>query len=290
MGIDVFFTECPRDALQGLKSFVPTELKVKYIKSLLSCGFQAIDFCSFVSPKSIPQFSDAEILCNTIEKDLPAQFPQCIAIVGNKQGAERTGPYFWISHLGYPHSTSPTFLQRNINASYDESLKRLDEIRNIGQKYQKKIIVYLSMAFGNPYNDPWNYDLVFREVEQLVRHGFSIIMLSDTIGCGTPEITSFLFSNVYNLFPNEIIGAHFHVTPRNMAHIVEAAWEAGCRRFDGVLKGYGGCPMAADKLTGNLPTEFFIDFLERKNKKLSINYQALREAQRIADEIFAQYS
>lgn len=260
----VFFTECPRDALQGLQHFVPTDLKIKFIQCLMRCGFDALDFTSFVSPAAVPQMADAEAVCEALEKDLPEARPKLIAIVGNTQGAERAARFPWIDYLGYPHSVSSTFLKRNINSTLDESLERLTQIREIAKAHDQKVIVYLSMAFGNPYGDPWSEELVSEEAQKIRALGFEILSLSDTTAMATPEILRRVFSRVAHNNPELCCGLHLHVKPQNLRLLLEAAWQAGCRRYDGALGGFGGCPMAADTLTGNLNTEAFWAFVEEK--------------------------
>lgn len=288
MSTKIYFTECPRDALQGLKSFVPTELKIRYLRCLMSCGFNAIDFTSFVSPAAVPQMADAEKVCRVLEENLPENRPKLIAIVGNAQGAERASHFSWIDFLGYPHSVSPTFLQRNINSTCEQSLERLLKIRDIAHKNGQQVIVYLSMAFGNPYGDPWSVQRVSEEAQKIRELGFETLSLSDTTAMGTPDTISEVFTHVSRGNPSLCCGLHLHVKPHNLDLLLEAAWESGCRRYDGALGGYGGCPMAADKLTGNLPTESFWLFAEQKT-----GYNVLRQyphqlsaCQSLAREIF----
>jgi len=230
----------------------------------MRCGFDALDFTSFVSPAAVPQMADAEAVCEALEKDLPEVRPKLIAIVGNIQGAERAARFPWIDYLGYPHSVSSTFLKRNINSSLDDSLKRLNRIRDIATAHGQKVIVYLSMAFGNPYGDPWSEELVCEEAEKIHALGFDILSLSDTTAMATPEILHRVFTCVARNNPGLCCGLHLHVKPQNVRVLLEAAWQAGCRRYDGALGGFGGCPMASDTLTGNLDTETFWTFVEEK--------------------------
>ncbi|MCS6981585.1 MAG: hydroxymethylglutaryl-CoA lyase [Flavobacteriales bacterium] len=286
---EVFFTECPRDALQGLSHFVDTNTKLQFILALLHCGFDALDFTSFVSPRAVPQMADADALCSQLEKHLPSNRPRLIAIVGNAQGAERAGRYPWIDFLGYPHSVSPTFLRRNINSTPEESLRRLEAIRVIASRQAQQVIVYISMAFGNPYGDPWSAELVCEEVDRLSRNGFSTISLSDTTASGTPEVIAQVFRCVSENVPEIPLGLHLHVKAQTLQPTLEAAWEAGCRRFDGALGGYGGCPLASDRLVGNLPTEAFWEFLESKGLApfSLLDNPYYKEARQLANAIFS---
>lgn len=284
----IFFTECPRDALQGLQQFVPTDLKIRFIRCLMECGFDALDFTSFVSPKAVPQMADAERVCEALEKDLPEEHPKLIAIVGNAQGAERAARFPWIDYLGYPHSVSATFLKRNINSTLDESLERLAHIRAIAEAHGQKVIVYLSMAFGNPYGDPWSAERVCEEARKIRSLGFDVLSLSDTTAMATPEILKQVFSCVAQNNPDVCCGLHLHVKPHNLRLLLEAAWEAGCRRYDGALGGFGGCPMASDTLTGNLDTEAFWGFVEEKTgyNPLRLNNERYQTCKALANTIF----
>lgn len=286
MSDTIFFTECPRDALQGLKTFVPTDLKVRYVRALMDCGFNALDFTSFVSPAAVPQMADADHVCALLETQLPSTRPQLIAIVGNTTGAERAGKFPWIDRLGYPHSVSETFLKRNINSTRTESLNRLLSIRDLAGRNGQKVVVYLSMAFGNPYGDSWSVEEVCAESQRLFEMGFDIVSLSDTTAMGTPDSIHGLFQFVHQNVPGLNLGLHLHVKPTNLRAVLEAAWEAGCRRFDGALGGFGGCPMAADTLTGNLPSEAFGAFVAEKLGYPIWNPEALENSQKIAREIF----
>lgn len=251
--------ECPRDAMQGLTDFIPTAQKTAYINQLLKCNFDTLDFGSFVSPKAIPQLKDtAEVLAGL---DLTTSSTKLLAIIANERGAQDAVQFEEISYLGYPFSISETFQQRNTNASLEESWERVEAIQNLTVKNNKKLVVYLSMGFGNPYGDEWNSDIVIRWSEKLHKElGIDILALSDTIGCGTPELVHSLFSDLIPALPAVEFGAHLHTVPEHAKILVEAAYKSGCRRFDGAIKGYGGCPMAANELTGNMPTELMLDW------------------------------
>ncbi|MBX2930193.1 MAG: hydroxymethylglutaryl-CoA lyase [Saprospiraceae bacterium] len=275
--------ECPRDAMQGIREFIPTEKKTAYLNQLLRVGFDTLDFGSFVSPKAIPQMRDtAEVLAGL---DLSATATKLLAIVANKRGADDAAAFAAISYLGYPFSISETFQQRNTNASIEESLERVMEIQNVCVQTGKRLVLYISMGFGNPYGDPWNVDIVQRWVDRLAALGIGIFQLSDTIGVAGPESIRYLFSNLIPAYPQAEIGAHFHTLPHAWREKIEAAYESGCRRFDGALKGYGGCPMAKDDLTGNMPTEKMLSYFAEK-EDLSLDMQALDTALRMSQEVF----
>lgn len=275
--------ECPRDAMQGMKEFIPTDKKVAYLNSLLQVGFDTLDFGSFVSPKAIPQMKDTpEVLA---QLDLSNTNTQLLAIVANTRGAASAAEFGPITYLGYPFSISETFQQRNTNASIEESLQRVAEIQEICLQKGKKLVLYLSMGFGNPYGDPWNVDIVCAWVDKLVALDIDIFQLSDTIGVAGPDSISYLFSHLIPAYPNVEIGGHFHTLPHAWREKIEAAYKSGCRRFDGALKGYGGCPMAKDDLTGNMPTEKLIAFLHEK-ESLNLDFHALDKAMALAETIF----
>ncbi len=279
----VKIVECPRDAMQGLREFIPTEQKKAYLNQLLRVGFDTLDFGSFVSPKAIPQMRDtAEVLAGL---DLSNSHTKLLAIVANRRGAEDAAAFPQIRYLGYPFSVSETFQQRNTNASIEESLERVAEIQDTCLRSGKQLVVYISMGFGNPYGDPWNADIVEQWVERLAGMGIQIFQLSDTIGVATPESIRYLFSHLIPAYPHLEIGAHLHTLPHTWRPKIEAAWQSGCRRFDGALKGYGGCPMAKDDLTGNMPTEHIITYIREKTP-LAIDEQALAQAMSMAHAIF----
>ena len=244
--------ECPRDAMQGLHDFIPTATKIDYINGLLDCGFHTIDFGSFVSPKTIPQLKDtAEVL-----EGLNPSDSELLAIIANERGAKDAVQFERIKYLGYPFSVSEEFQKRNTNATIEESFSRVESICNLAAKNDKEIVLYVSMGFGNPYGDEWHSDIVASWCEKLhEKLDVNILALSDTIGVATPEIVSDLFSTLIPALPNVEFGGHLHTMPENAHSLIEAAYTAGCRRFDGAIKGFGGCPMAADDLTGNMPTE-----------------------------------
>ena len=279
--------ECPRDAMQGLHEFIPTATKTKYINQLLKVGFDTLDFGSFVSPKAIPQLRDtAEVISGL---DLSAGKTKLLAIVANQRGAEDASLFEEISYLGYPFSISETFQLRNTNATILESLSRVETIQNICQKNNKKMVVYISMGFGNPYGDEWNVDVVQKWVDILAGIDIKILSLSDTIGVADAKTISYLFSNLIPPYPDVEFGAHFHTTPNSWHEKVDAAYKNGCLRFDGALKGYGGCPMAKDDLTGNMPTENLIYYFKTINEQLNLNEIALQQALNMAvDEVFPQ--
>lgn len=276
--------ECPRDAMQGWKTHIPTEQKVAYLSQLLKVGFDTLDFGSFVSPKAIPQLADtAEVLAQ-----LPSHSKtKLLAIVANVRGVETACQFDRIENIGFPFSISPTFQQRNTNATMEQSFDTVKQLQELCTKHNKKAVVYISMGFGNPYGDAYSPDLAAEWVDKMNQLKIPIIALSDTIGCSTPENIDFLFKTLIPAFPKMEIGAHLHTTPNTWEEKVKAAYEAGCRRFDGALKGIGGCPMAADQLTGNMPTERMIGYFQDQKIELGLNADALLAAMRMAQEIFA---
>ena len=255
--------ECPRDAMQGIKAFIPTERKVAYIQSLLRVGFDTIDFGSFVSPKTIPQMQDtAEVLA---QLDLSKTGSKLLSIIANTQGAQAASVYSEIQYLGFPFSISENFQMRNTHKTIAESLITLRDILEIAEKSNKEVVVYLSMGFGNPYGDPWNIEIVSEWTEKLANMGVKILSLSDTIGSSTPEAIRYLFSNLIPKYTDIEFGAHLHSTPDKWFEKVDAAYQSGCRRFDGAIQGFGGCPMAKDTLTGNMPSEKLLSYFTSKN-------------------------
>ena len=279
--------ECPRDAMQGLKEFIPTESKVLYINQLLSVGFDTIDFGSFVSPKAIPQMRDtAEVLA---QLDLSKTDTKLLAIVANIRGAEDAASHTPIQYLGYPFSISETFQMRNTNATIAESLDRVKEIQELCVKTNKELVLYISMGFGNPYGDPWNVDIVQYWVSALEKLDIHIFSLSDTIGVSNPESISYLFNSLIPAFPNVEFGAHLHTEPHNWLEKVKAAHESGCNRFDSAMRGYGGCPMAKDDLTGNMATENIVHYFNEINQPLSIDYQQFMSSMQLALSVFPQH-
>jgi hydroxymethylglutaryl-CoA lyase len=278
--------ECPRDAMQGLKEFIPTEKKAAYINQLLKVGFDTIDFGSFVSPKAIPQMRDtAEVIARL---DLSNTKSKLLAIVANQRGASDAAQFEEIAYLGYPFSISETFQIRNTNSTIEESLERVRDMQDICVASGKKMVVYISMGFGNPYGDPWNVEEVVKWVDRLVEMGVGILQLSDTIGVANPANISYLFSNLIPYFrPKGIeIGAHLHTEPHKWKEKVAAAYESGCTRFDGAIKGFGGCPMAKDDLTGNMPTENVVRYFKKLNVDTGIDDKAFDVAMSLALDVF----
>lgn len=276
--------ECPRDAMQGIDEFIVTESKIRYINQLLKVGFDTIDFGSFVSAKAIPQMRDTkEVLAGL---DLSDSKSKLLAIVANTRGAEEAAQFKQISYLGFPLSISETFQQRNTNKSITEALNTLSEIQNICESTGKQQVVYISMGFGNPYNDPYSVKLVEQFVDILNTLGVKIISLADTIGVSTPEQIKYLFESLSAKFKDVELGAHLHSTPQTAVEKVKAAFEAGCKRFDGAIKGFGGCPMAKDDLVGNLATETILGYLKEQGVNTGLNDAEFVKAMAIADEIF----
>ena len=276
--------ECPRDAMQGWKTFIPTEKKIEYINSLLKVGFDTIDFGSFVSPKAIPQMSDTKEVVKKL--GIGVRGTKLLAIIANQRGAEEASIFDEISYLGFPFSVSETFQQRNTNSTIKESLGRVEEIQNICFKTGKQLVVYISMGFGNPYDDPFDEDIVFEWVNKLVAMDIGIISLADTVGVATPEQVYTMTSYLVDSLPGTEIGVHLHSTPQNWNEKLEAAVKAGCKRFDGALKGIGGCPMADDELVGNMNSELMINYFEEHGLVSNLDKEALAHSLRIAGEIF----
>jgi len=276
--------ECPRDAMQGWKSFIPTERKIEYINSLLRVGFDTIDFGSFVSPKAIPQMADTKEVLKGLNLD--GSNSKLLAIIANIRGAEEATVYDEISFLGFPFSISETFQQRNTNSSIAESLNRVEEIQRICVAGHKQLVIYISMGFGNPYNDPYSEEIVFDWVTRLTKLGINIISLADTVGIATEAQVKRITKYVIELLPGIEVGVHLHSTPVNWKEKLEAAVDAGCFRFDGALKGIGGCPMANDELVGNMNSEWMIDYFEENKLITGLNRDALMESLSIASEIF----
>ncbi len=276
--------ECPRDAMQGIEPFIATERKVAYINQLLKVGFDTIDFGSFVSPKAIPQMRDtAEVLQ---QLDLSHTSTKLLAIVANERGASDAAQFDEIAYLGYPFSISETFQIRNTNATIEQSLKRVAQIQEICQQSKKTLVVYISMGFGNPYGDPWNVEIVHKWTNRLVEMGITILQMSDTVGVSNPDSITYLFSNLLPLYQNVEIGAHLHTTPTTWREKVVAAYQSGCRRFDGAIKGYGGCPMAKDELTGNMPTEHLISYFSEVANDFNLDESAFQQSLVLATATF----
>ncbi len=284
MSSKVKLIECPRDAMQGLHDFIPTETKAAYINQLLKVGFDTIDFGSFVSPKAIPQLRDTAEVLNLL--DLSQTKSKLLAIIANTRGAEDACKFEEINYLGFPFSISETFQQRNTNSSIQESIQRVDEIQNLCIKHNKQLVIYISMAFGNPYGDAWNGDIAVNYTEKLYQKGIRIFAMSDTIGSSNKENITDLFSKVIPAFADAEIGAHLHSTPETRFEKIAATYKAGCRRFDAALRGIGGCPMAKEELTGNLATESLIDYLEQIQVQTGLNKDALELAFLRAQTVF----
>jgi hydroxymethylglutaryl-CoA lyase len=282
--MSISLVECPRDAMQGWQHFIPTEQKTRYINSLLKVGFDTIDFGSFVSPKAIPQMADTKDVISNLE--LGTSNSKLLAIVANVRGAEDAMGYDEITYLGFPFSISPTFQLRNTNSTVEESIGRVEEIKNLCLKNKKELVVYLSMGFGNPYGDEYNEEILLKWADEMVKKEIEIISLADTVGVATPEQITFALNALIPKYPDAVIGVHLHSTAENWKAKLEAAVNAGCKRFDGALKGIGGCPMAQDDLVGNMTTELMISYLEEKKLINGLNKDALAESLQIAAEIF----
>lgn len=276
--------ECPRDAMQGIHEFISTSQKIDYINSLLRVGFDTIDFGSFVSPKAIPQLRDTVEVLNGLELDKTSS--KLLAIVANQRGAEEAAQFDEITYLGYPFSISEVFQKRNTNKSIAESEALVGELINICAKQNKELVVYISMGFGNPYGEPWNVEVVENWSRRLAEMGVRILSLSDTIGTSNPESISYLFSNLIPALPNVEFGAHLHTTPNSWHEKVKSAFDSGCRRFDGAIKGFGGCPMAADDLVGNMPMEKLLSFAQENKVAGNINMLAFESAYNKALQTF----
>ncbi len=275
--------ECPRDAMQGLHDFIPTETKIHYINGLLKVGFDTIDFGSFVSPKAIPQMKDTvKVLDGLIESN-----SKLLAIVANERGAIDACQHDRIDYLGYPFSVSEEFQKRNTNSTIDESFSRVEKIKELADKYDKELVLYLSMGFGNPYGEDWHPDIVASWSEKLLtKLDIKIQALSDTIGCATSESVEDLFSTLIPSFEQVEFGAHLHTLPENAKSLLESAYKGGCRRFDGAIKGFGGCPMAKNDLTGNMPTEKILEWLIEKDIETNFEMSEFETSVRNAISIF----
>lgn len=275
--------ECPRDAMQGLHDFIPTDTKAAYINQLLKVGFDTIDFGSFVSPGAIPQMRDtAEVIKKLDNKGST----KLLAIVANNRGATDAASIDEIDYLGFPLSISETFQQRNTNKSISQALNTLKEIQNICFNNQKELVVYISMAFGNPYEDPYDVEVVQDFAEKLISSEIKIISLADTIGVSDPDQIRYLFTSLLKAYPEIELGAHLHSNPATAKDKIEAAYTSGCRRFDGAIKGFGGCPMAKDELVGNMPTELIISYLEEENALPDLNKNEFLKASQMSVKVF----
>lgn len=282
----IHLVECPRDAMQGWKKPIPTTRKLAYLNQLLKVGFHTLDFGSFVSPKAVPQMADtAEIVS---QLDLEGSTTKLLAIVANQRGAVEASAFEQIHYLGFPFSVSETFQQRNTQASIETALERVEAIQELCGQRKKELVVYISMGFGNPYGDPYDEDIVFEWVNRLVAMDIGIISLADTVGLATPEQVYDMTSYLVESLPGTEIGVHLHSRPDDWREKMEAAWNAGCRRFDGALKGIGGCPMADDELVGNMDTIHIISFLKEKGMLPGLDGEALAESLSLADQVFQQ--
>lgn len=279
--------ECPRDAMQGIKNFIPTDLKVQYLQLLLECGFDTLDFGSFVSPKAIPQMKDtAEVLSRL---DLSRTKSKLLAIVANYRGAEEACKHHEINYLGYPFSISENFQMRNTHKTINESVELLKKILDLASTHNKEVVAYLSMGFGNPYGDPWSVEVVAEWTEKLAQMGVQILSLSDTVGTSDAKTIDYLFKNLIPQFPKIEFGAHLHTTPTTWHEKVNAAFTAGCRRFDGAIQGFGGCPMAKDQLTGNMPTEKMISYFNQHKIDHEVGMARFESSYNQATSIFTNY-
>ena len=279
--------ECPRDAMQGIKAFIRTANKVAYIQSLLRVGFDTIDFGSFVSAKAIPQMQDtAEVLA---QLDLSQTKSKLLAIIANTQGAIAAAAFPEIQYLGFPFSISENFQMRNTHKTIAESIITLREILAIANQSNKEVVAYLSMGFGNPYGDPWNTEIVGEWTEKLADMGVKILSLSDTVGSSTPDVIGYLFSNLIPKYPQIEFGAHLHTTPDKWFEKIDAAYNAGCRRFDGAIQGFGGCPMATDQLTGNMPTEKLLSYFTAKKENTNLSPMSFESAYNEASKLFGTF-
>lgn len=279
--------ECPRDAMQGIKPFIPTQRKVDYIQALLRVGFDTVDFGSFVSPKAIPQMVDTAAVLAQL--DLSQTTSKLLAIIANTQGAELASSHKEIQYLGFPFSISENFQMRNTHKTIAESLITLQEILEIADKSNKEVVTYISMGFGNPYGNPWNIEIVSEWTEKLANMGVKILSLSDTVGSSTPEVIDYLFSNLISKYPNIEFGAHLHTTPDKWHEKVDAAYKAGCRRFDGAIQGFGGCPMAKDDLTGNMPTEKMLSYFTQQKAETNASPMSFESAYNVASRLFGEF-
>ncbi len=274
--------------MQGIKTFIPTEAKVKYLQSLLGCGFDTIDIGSFVSPKAIPQMADTEKVLGQL--DFTGTTSKFSVIVANVRGAQEAVKHGQVDYLGFPFSISENFQMRNTHKTIAQSVETLQQIFEIANAASKEVVTYISMGFGNPYGDPWNVEIVGEWTEKLTAMGARILSLSDTIGSSTPDIIDYLFSNLIPKYPQVEFGAHLHTTPSKWKEKVDAAYKSGCRRFDGAIQGFGGCPMAKDELTGNMPTEKMLSYFTANKVDTGVNWLDFEAAYNKALELFSKYS
>jgi hydroxymethylglutaryl-CoA lyase len=281
--VPVQLIECPRDAMQGWPKYIPVEKKIQYLNALLQVGFDTLDFGSFVSPKAIPQLADTKEVLKGLQLNSATKL---LAIVANVRGAEEAAVYDEITYIGFPFSVSETFQLRNTNSTIAESLKRVEEIQRICQQSGKHLVIYISMGFGNPYDDPYSEEIVYHWVNQITALDVQIISLADTVGLATPDQVFSITNYLINKLPQHQVGVHLHSAPDNRIAKIEAAWRAGCRRFDGALKGIGGCPMAHNDLVGNIDTEWLISYLEQYEVLPNLNKTALAKSSNLANELF----
>ncbi|MEZ7513704.1 hydroxymethylglutaryl-CoA lyase [Flavobacterium frigidarium] len=279
--------ECPRDAMQGIKPFIPTDKKVAYLQALLRVGFDSLDFGSFVSPKAIPQMVDTAAVLSQL--DLSQTTSKLLAIIANTRGAEMASQHPEIRYLGFPFSISENFQMRNTHKTIAESLVTLTEILEIADQSKKEVVAYLSMGFGNPYGDPWNVDIVGEWTEKMSTMGVKILSLSDTVGSSTPDVIHYLYSNLIPKYPEMEFGAHLHTTTDKWFEKVDAAYTGGCIRFDGAIQGFGGCPMAKDDLTGNMPTEKLLSYFTANKVQTNLNPLSFESAYNEASKLFGEY-
>jgi len=279
--------ECPRDAMQGVKMFIPTQVKLRYLQLLVNCGFDTLDVGSFVSPKAIPQMRDTAQVLDQL--DISNTTTKLLAIVANVRGAVAACAYSQIDYIGYPFSISEIFQMRNTHKTIAESKEILQQILTIAKNNNKEVVVYVSMGFGNPYGDPWSPEIVSKWVSELVRKGVTTISLSDTVGSSTPEIITQLFSTLIPKYPNVEFGAHLHTAPTSWFEKVDAAYKAGCKRFDGAIQGYGGCPMAISELVGNMPTEKMLSYFTSKKQLVKFDWMRFESAHNQATILFNNY-
>ncbi len=276
--------ECPRDAMQGWKTLIPTKKKIEYINQLLKVGFDSIDFGSFVSPKAVPQMADTKEVIK--ELDVKNSHSKLLAIIANVRGAEEAAGFEEIHYLGFPFSVSPTFQMRNANSTIEESLERVKEIKRICDINEKELVVYISMAFGNPYGDKYNENIVLEWIDKIAGEGIGIISLADTVGMADASKVASIVNKVISRFPDLETGVHLHSTSFNWQQKIDAALQNGCLRFDGALKGFGGCPFAEDELVGNMNTELMIPYFKQLGYLKNINESELLKASQMASEIF----
>ena len=279
--------ECPRDAMQGIKTWIPTNEKINYVQSLLKVGFDVLDVGSFVSPRSIPQMKDSREVLESL--DLKSTNSKLLYIVANLRGANEACHYSQIDFLGFPFSISENFQMRNTNKTIDDSIDVLKGIISVSEKNNKKVVVYMSMGFGNPYGDEWDYEVLEKWISIINSLGVKTISISDTIGVSTPTKIDKVFKNSIKQFPRIEFGAHFHTKPSNWFEKIDSAYKAGCRRFDTAIQGFGGCPMAGDELTGNFPTEKLINYLNQKKEPINVNLLNFETSYNEATKIFSNY-